>query len=120
MLQYKSYVLNLLNKNGIKYKNKRVLVTGSSKGIGFGILNSFVNEGSVVTANSRNNDALKKITNELKCHSISADVCNPEQAKDLIEKSIELMGGLDILICNVGTGLSVPLGKNLRRMGEDI
>ena len=44
----------------LNIKNKRVLVTGSSKGIGFGILNSFVNEGSVVIANSRNNDELKK------------------------------------------------------------
>ena len=104
----------------LNIKNKRVLVTGSSKGIGFGILNSFVNEGSVVIANSRNNDELKKITNELKCHSISADVSNPEQAKDLIEKSIELMGGLDILICNVGNGLSVPPGQESREEWERI
>ena len=79
----------------LNIKNKRVLVTGSSKGIGFGILNSL---GSVVIANTEIMKA-QKITNELKCQLISADVSNPEQAADLIEKSIGLMGGLDILIC---------------------
>ena len=42
----------------INIKNKRILVTGSSSGIGKGILHSFNQHGALTVANSRNKDSL--------------------------------------------------------------
>jgi NAD(P)-dependent dehydrogenase (short-subunit alcohol dehydrogenase family) len=93
-------------------KNKKVLVTGSSQGIGLEILKKFSSQGCNVIANSRNmdssSDKLKSIKN---CNYVAADVTKPEEAEYLITKSIELMNGLDILVCNVGSGSSVSPGN---------
>ena len=36
---------------------------------------------------------------------------NKEEAENLVSKAIRCLGGLDILICNVGSGQSVPPGS---------
>jgi len=99
----------------LNIKDKKVLITGSSKGIGLGILSSFIKEGSIVVANSRNDNSLDYVTEKFGCHTVKADVSDSTQAKELIEKAIELMGGLDILVCNVGGGSSVPPGQESRQ-----
>ena len=45
------------------YKNLKVLVTGSSKGIGFEIAKSFLNENAFVCINSRSENNLKLAAN---------------------------------------------------------
>tara|TARA_B100000963_G_scaffold231741_1_gene202328 strand:+ start:7576 stop:8328 length:753 start_codon:yes stop_codon:yes gene_type:complete len=99
----------------LNIKDKKVLITGSSKGIGLGILSSFVKEGSLVVANSRNDNSLDYVSEKFGCHTVKADVSDSIQAKELIEKAIDLMGGLDILVCNVGGGSSVPPGQESRK-----
>lgn len=96
----------------LNLKNKKVLVTGSSQGIGLEIVKKFSEQGCSVIANSRSKDSYSDTLNNLKnCHYIAADVTKPEQAKYLIDKAIELMNGLDILVCNVGSGSSVSPGN---------
>ena len=102
-------------------ENKVCLVTGSSKGIGLEIAKSLANEGCKLVLNSRNSDDLytqeKKIKNSI---GIACDVTKPNEAKILIRKIIEKFGKLDIVVCNVGSGKSVPPGmeslKEWRRM----
>ncbi len=95
----------------LNLKNKRVIVTGSSKGIGLEILTKFIDEEANVIMNSRNESAIDQIKNKKNCNFIQADVSKPEGAEFLINKSIELLGGIDILICNVGSGKSVKPGN---------
>ena len=93
-------------------KNKKVLVTGSSKGIGKYIAKEFIKEGSKVIINSRNIDNLRATYREIGCFNyVVGDLSKPKQSLLVIEKTINLLGSLDILICNVGDGSSVKPGN---------
>ena len=96
----------------LRLKNKKVFISGSSKGIGLSIAKSFVKEGALVTINSRNSESLQIAAKSLNnCKSVIGDVSNPKEALAVIKKSVEIMGGIDIVICNVGSGSSVAPGK---------
>jgi len=97
-------------------KGKRALVSGSSKGIGFFIAKKLIDEGYQVIINGRDLNQLNKATSELKSSiGIKADLTKCSEAKMLIEKTEEKLGGLDILVCNVGSGKSVPIGKETHK-----
>lgn len=91
---------------------KNVLVTGSTKGIGLEIAKKFKREGCNVIINSRNEFELEK---EKALNSFAdifpADFSNYEQTKKNIPNLIEKIKHIDVLICNVGNGKSVPPGK---------
>ena len=93
-------------------ENKSALITGSSTGIGFAIAKSLTQNGCNVVLNGRNPVTLEKAVNSLKGSiGFVADVTSPSQSKDLVKKCMTVLGGLDILICNVGSGNSVPPGE---------
>jgi 3-oxoacyl-[acyl-carrier protein] reductase len=97
----------------LKLKNKIVLVTGSSRGIGKEIASTFLDEGCKVILNGRDKKSLEK-TSKFFNHLtkfIVADVTKPLECQKLVKKIIRLYGSLDILVCNVGDGKSVPPGK---------
>lgn len=90
-----------------------VLVTGSSKGIGKEIAKEFLNCGAKVVINGRDKESLDKTLKELnldKKYGIRADVTKPLEAKKLIEKSDKILNKINIIVCNVGSGRSVPPG----------
>lgn len=96
----------------LNLKNKKVFVSGSSQGIGLSIAKKFIQEEANVVINSRNEDNLKKVVASMKnCASVSGDLTNPHVASEIIMKAADILGGIDILICNVGSGSSVPPGK---------
>lgn len=98
----------------LNLKNKKVLITGSTRGIGLNIAKSFVEEGAIVGINSRN---LKEIKSTIKSmggknlHPIVGDVTNLRDVKRIYNLVVKSMGGIDILVCNVGSGKSVIAGK---------
>jgi len=97
----------------LELKNKIVLVTGSSRGIGKEIASTFLDEGCKVILNGRDKKSLEK-TSKFFNHLtkfIVADVTKPLECKKLVKKIIQLYGRLDILVCNVGDGKSVAPGK---------
>lgn len=96
-------------------KDKRVLVTGSSRGIGYAIANSFLREGASVVFTSRNQDDLNSLISEIvedaSQEKVTAIVCDFTIADDVVNlrKKIERSwGGIDIVVANVGSGTSVP------------
>ena len=93
---------------------KHVLVTGSSKGIGRSIAEAFLLEGCKVAINGRHptqlSDALKNIGHE-NAIAIAGDVSKPADARRILDEFISAFGNLDILVCNVGSGQSVPPGE---------
>ena len=96
----------------INIKNKRILVTGSSSGIGKGILHSFNQHGALTVANSRNKDSLDESVKSYKnCFTAHGDVSIPDDAKKVVISAIDKLGGLDTLVCNVGSGVSVQPGN---------
>ena len=96
----------------LSLKNKKVFVSGSSRGIGLGIARKFIEEGADVVINARNTDELDSVILLLEnCNSVPGDVSNPEDALKTITRAAEILGGIDIVICNVGSGSSVPPGQ---------
>lgn len=95
----------------LELAGKRVLVTGSSRGIGKVIAEILYDEGCIVTLNSRNVTDLSVAAKSLNQAFLAlGDVTQPEEAQRVVNEAVTAMGGLDILVCNVGSGSSVQPG----------
>lgn len=94
----------------LKLKNKIVLITGASRGLGFATAKELVKEGSNVVICARNQDHLNKAASLLASEAQNqnsvigfiADIANEKQVQSLISNTIEHFGQLDILITNSG------------------
>jgi 3-oxoacyl-[acyl-carrier protein] reductase len=94
--------------------NERVaLVTGASRGIGLAIATTLAAEGARVALAARGAEALNAVRAAIGGSTSAhlADVTDPAAAKALIESVEQQFGRLDILVCNVGSGASVPPGQ---------
>lgn len=91
-------------------KNKTALITGGSKGIGFGIAQSLKAEGMKVAITSRSQQSVDKAVSELgridggEVLGVVADVRNMENQEKAVKDIIEKWGALDVLIANAGLG----------------
>ena len=89
-------------------KNKRVFVTGASRGLGYATALLLAKEGCRVVINSRDDDKVKaaaeKIASETGAQVIglAGNVATPSVPDYLIEETVKSLGGLDILITNTG------------------
>ncbi len=86
---------------------KTVIVTGSSRGIGREIALKFAKEGYCVVLNGKENkEALKKTKEELlkyaPCLDFLGDVGDYDFVKDMVQKTIERFGRVDVLVNNAG------------------
>jgi 3-oxoacyl-[acyl-carrier protein] reductase len=90
---------------------KVALVTGSSKGIGLAIGKILHAEGCRVVLNGRNPADLSTATSMLSGSiGVLGDVTRPFEAQKIVSEVLNTLGRLDILVCNVGGGRSVPPG----------
>ena len=82
-------------------KGKRVLVTAASKGIGFAAARAFLEEGSRVVINSSNKSNLASAESKLRglgeVHSVVADHRVEADIDRLIDETVKLLGGIDVL-----------------------
>lgn len=95
-------------KNKFNLTNKVAVITGSSKGIGKAIAQSFAEQGATVIISSRKQDACNEVVvsfkeKGLKAHAIACHVGDEKSRADLIDKTISLCGGVDILVNNAAT-----------------
>ena len=91
-------------------KNKVVLITGSSQGIGKATALCFGAQGACIMLNGRNKEKLIKAEKELRLKGVNvdsfcADITNLDNAKKLIDKTINSFGKLDILVNNAGVSM---------------
>ncbi len=101
-------------------KNKKALVTGSSRGIGRGIVEAFIKNGCEVwglcskeSAGKAELESLAK-ENGVAFHEIYADVGNAEQVTEVVKAALSEAGGFDVLVNNAGItrdGLSFRMKK---------
>ena len=88
----------------MRLKNKIILVTGGSKGIGKGISKVFLDEGAKVIICARNEEELKNVENELKngaqISSLRADLTNTNDITLIKNYIAEKYGKLNILVNN--------------------
>lgn len=88
-------------------KGKNAAVTGSSQGIGNAIANSLADEGCNVAISARNQDRLDQAVAELEAKGVKAvgivcDLSSEAGCKKFIDEAAAALGGLDILVNNVG------------------
>ncbi len=87
----------------LQLHGKKVLVFGSSAGIGQAIAASMISEKAMVCLNSRDEVRLQKSVQELKAFAgIQADLSKPNESAKAVKQAIEKMNGLDILVMNTG------------------
>jgi len=103
----------------LNLQNKKVLITGSSRGIGKAITKAFVGEGSIVGAhyNASKKDAEALITG--KGIALQADFSNPGKSSGIIDEFIAFSGGLDVLILNAGIAINSNPAKPEKEWIED-
>ena len=91
-------------------ENKIALITGGSKGIGYGIAECMLKEGMRVAITSRSLEAATKAAQELKkigkgqVLPIAADVRNGKSQQMAIDLISKTWGDVDVLIANAGLG----------------
>ena len=103
-------------------EGKTALITGASKGIGRGIATKYAEHGANVAftylSNVEKGKALEKELSNMgvKAQGYQSDASNYEAANELVNKVVEDMGGLDILINNAG----ITMDNLLLRMTEEM
>src|SRR5688572_19842804 len=95
-------------------KNKVAYITGGSKGIGYAIAKTLLNEGMRVAVSSRHEDAALEAASSLRHDSsrvlaIQSDVSSMASEKAAIQKIMEQFGQLDLLVANAGVGHFQPI-----------
>ncbi|MBB3064174.1 SDR family NAD(P)-dependent oxidoreductase [Limibacillus halophilus] len=92
----------------MRFKNKTILVTGGSAGIGRAIVLKALAEGASVAFCGRSRERglglLKDCGDDPRLCFIQADVREEKQARDLVEQCLAWTGALDIVVNNVGAG----------------
>ncbi|MCI2228029.1 SDR family oxidoreductase [Polaribacter sp. MSW13] len=102
----------------MRLKDKVVIVTGSSKGIGKEVAILLADNGAKVIVNYSNSDAEAKATiNIIKdnggtAFAIKADVSQKDDVIQLFDKTIEIFGKVDVLVNNAGVMASKKLKDN--------
>lgn len=93
-----------------KLQNKVALITGGSKGIGYGIAQALAKEGVRVILTSRSLSSAEKAANQLKSETktevigLKADVRNFADQQKAVQMAIDKFGQLDYVIANAGLG----------------
>ena len=91
----------------MNFKNKVVVITGASSGIGEAAAEQFAKKGANIVLVARRKEKLEQVEKKLSKYSIKilvqvCDVSNKEQVKQMSEKVIETFSKIDVLVNNAG------------------
>lgn len=88
-------------------KNKTAIITGGTRGIGFGIVKKFLENGANVVLTGSCKESVDKALSQLteyneKVMGIYPDLCNPDEVQKAFSDINERFGSIDILVNNAG------------------
>ncbi|MBE0699905.1 MAG: SDR family oxidoreductase [Anaerolineaceae bacterium] len=99
-----------------RFRGKRAIVTGASKGIGRAAAIRLAKEGGCVALISRSKADLEEVAALIKneggeAYVFTADVSKEDQLQAAIDGAVQAMGGLDIVVSNAG--IELPFEDNM-------
>src|SRR5262245_43328598 len=99
---------------GADLKDRVVIITGASSGIGAATAVACGRNGMAVVLASRNERRLRAVAQAVaeaggKALVVPTDVCDPEQIEELTRKSIAHFDRIDVLVANAGLGYPRPV-----------
>jgi short-subunit dehydrogenase len=98
--------LNALDMANFAFRDKNVLITGASSGIGHALALAFAKDGARVALLARNAEKLREIEKSIgpNAFAVTADVTRPEEVERAVSEALERFGRLDVLVNNAGIG----------------
>lgn len=87
---------------------KKIIVTGGTSGMGEGIVRAFPSLGAKVVFWGRNTAAGEKIAAETGATFIQAEVSDKTSVDEAMKRSVEILGGVDVLIHAAGVAPHCP------------
>lgn len=91
-------------------KNKVIIVTGASDGIGLEIAKKLAHAGAKVVLAARNDEKLAALAHELPGSvAVHTDMTQPADIQNLIDRTMEIDKRIDVLVNNAGQGMTGPV-----------
>ena len=92
------------------FKNKVVIVTGASSGIGEAMAREFAAQGARVVLGARSVQKLQLIAGDVRSRGGQAAYCGVDvtdvgECRELIDTAVREFGGIDVLVCNAGLSM---------------
>jgi short-subunit dehydrogenase len=100
----------------MRLRDRTVIVTGASSGIGLETARGFARAGCNVVLASRNLGRLEELVGEMSSLpgrrlAVATDVSQREQVEAMMERAVATFGGVDILVNNAGLGLNATVAE---------
>ena len=104
----------------MRLKDKVAIVTGAGRGIGEATAKKFAVEGAKIVVADINEYDINRVVEEIKAEGGEAiglvvDVTKRDKVDEMVEKSVEALGSLDIIVNNAG----ITADSTLLKMTED-
>jgi NAD(P)-dependent dehydrogenase (short-subunit alcohol dehydrogenase family) len=97
----------LRQRRRISFRDRTVLISGASRGLGLELARCFAGEGAHVVLLAREREELQNVVDEFRLRggavtALECDVRKPDEVKKTVREVIENRGGIDVLVNNAG------------------
>ena len=90
----------------INFKNKKILITGATGGIGRNLVKKYVELGGAVLATGTKDEKLEEIKKNFpRTNVIKFDISNHSKIEEFVDNVALELGGLDVLVNNAGMNM---------------
>lgn len=91
-------------------KDNVIIITGASSGIGFALASELAQRGAVLALGARNGQKLEEMVRDFSRRGVTSiavptDVSREDECRNLVQKTVEAFGRVDVLINNAGISM---------------